>query len=107
MEKGLMPAFLDLPCALLVTDPSGRTLALNDELLAVLGGTRAYWESAGLDAMLPPASRVFLQTHVWPMLDAGRVAPVMDSTFPLGDAAAAHRRVEDPGHIGKIVLALR
>jgi len=48
-----------------------------------------------------------LRTHVWPMLDAGRVAPVMDSTFPLGDAAAAHRRVEDPGHIGKIVLALR
>ncbi|MYZ50997.1 ATP-binding protein [Malikia spinosa] len=74
MEKGLMPAFLDLPCALLVTDPSGRMLALNDELLAVLGGTRAYWESAGLDAMLPPASRVFLQTHVWPMLlHMGRV----------------------------------
>jgi len=47
-----------------------------------------------------------LRTHVWPMLDAGRIAPVMDSTFPLGDAAAAHRRVEDPGHIGKIVLAL-
>ena len=74
MEKGLMPAFLDLPCALLVTDPSGRTLALNDELLAVLGGTRVYWETAGLDAMLPPASRVFLQTHVWPMLlHMGRV----------------------------------
>ena len=74
MEKGLMPAFLDLPCALLVTDPSGRLLALNDELLAVLGGTRVYWETAGLDAMLPPASRVFLQTHVWPMLlHLGRV----------------------------------
>jgi two-component system sensor histidine kinase/response regulator len=74
MEKGLMPAFLDLPCALLVTDPSGRTLALNDELLAVLDGTRVYWETAGLDAMLPPASRVFLQTHVWPMLlHMGRV----------------------------------
>ncbi len=69
-----MTAFLDLPCALLVTDPGGRMLTLNDELLAVLGGTRSHWESAGLDAMLPPASRVFLQTHVWPMLlHMGRV----------------------------------
>ena len=74
MENGLIPAFLDLPCALLVTDQSGRMLALNDELLAVLGGTRAYWEAAGMEAMLPPASRVFLQTHVWPMLlHMGRV----------------------------------
>ncbi|MCX7251780.1 MAG: ATP-binding protein [Burkholderiales bacterium] len=74
MEKGLMPAFLDLPCALLVTDPGSHILTLNDELLAVLGGTRAHWENAGLDAMLPPASRVFLQTHVWPMLlHMGRV----------------------------------
>ena len=74
MEKGLMPAFLDLPCALLVTDPSGRILVLNDELLAVLGGSRTHWEGQGLEAMLPPASRVFLQTHVWPMLlHMGRV----------------------------------
>lgn len=80
MEKGLMPAFLDLPCALLVTDPSGRMLALNDELLAVLGGTRAYWESAGLDAMLPPASRVFLQTHVWPMLSSACATSFLSNT---------------------------
>ena len=45
-----------------------------------------------------------LEEKVWPLLAAGRVAPVMDSEFPLEEAAAAHARLEDPGHIGKIVL---
>lgn len=45
-----------------------------------------------------------LRTHVWPLLDAGRVAPVMDSEFPFEDAAGAHERIESPGHVGKIVL---
>jgi NADPH:quinone reductase len=45
-----------------------------------------------------------LRQHVWPLLDAGRIAPVMDSEFPLEDAAGAHARMEGSGHIGKIVL---
>lgn len=45
-----------------------------------------------------------LREHVWPLLDAGRVAPVMDSEFPLEDAAKAHARMESSEHIGKIVL---
>jgi NADPH2:quinone reductase len=45
-----------------------------------------------------------LREHVWPLLDAGRLAPVMDSEFPLEDAAGAHARLEASGHIGKIVL---
>lgn len=45
-----------------------------------------------------------LNTHVWPLLDAGRVRPVMDSEFDLSDAAAAHQRMEAGDHIGKIVL---
>lgn len=45
-----------------------------------------------------------LRAHVWPLLDAGTVAPVMDSEFPLDQAAAAHARIESSGHIGKIVL---
>ncbi|WP_297770647.1 NAD(P)H-quinone oxidoreductase [uncultured Roseovarius sp.] len=45
-----------------------------------------------------------LRAHVWPLLEAGKVAPVMDSEFPLSDAAAAHARMESSGHIGKIVL---
>ncbi len=45
-----------------------------------------------------------LHAQVWPLLAAGRVAPVMDSEFPLDQAAAAHARLESSGHIGKIVL---
>ena len=45
-----------------------------------------------------------LRRHVWPLLDAGQVAPVMDSEFALEDAAAAHARMEAGQHIGKIVL---
>lgn len=48
-----------------------------------------------------------LREKVWPLLDAGRVAPVMDSEFPLEDAAAAHERIESSGHIGKIVLRVQ
>ena len=45
-----------------------------------------------------------LERHVWPMITAGALAPVMDSEFPLDQAAAAHTRMESSGHIGKIVL---
>ena len=45
-----------------------------------------------------------LRAHVWPLIEAGRVAPVMDSEFPLAEAAAAHERIESSAHIGKIVL---
>ena len=45
-----------------------------------------------------------LRTHVWPLLAAGRVRPVIDSTFPLARAADAHARMESGRHIGKIVL---
>ncbi len=45
-----------------------------------------------------------LAEAVWPLLDAGTVAPVMDSEFALEEAAAAHARMESSGHIGKIVL---
>jgi NADPH:quinone reductase len=47
---------------------------------------------------------VEVETHVWPMIAAGRFAPVMDSEFALTDAAAAHARMESSDHVGKIVL---
>ncbi|HSF92358.1 MAG TPA: NAD(P)H-quinone oxidoreductase [Paracoccaceae bacterium] len=47
-----------------------------------------------------------LREKVWPLIDTGKIGPVMDSTFPLEDAADAHRRIESAGHIGKIVLTL-
>ncbi|MFN3613093.1 MAG: NAD(P)H-quinone oxidoreductase [Rubrimonas sp.] len=45
-----------------------------------------------------------LRQHVWPMIEAGRIGPVMDQVFPLEDAATAHARMEGSTHIGKIVL---
>jgi len=45
-----------------------------------------------------------LRQHVWPLIRAGKVAPVMDQEFALEDAAAAHARMESSAHIGKIVL---
>lgn len=47
-----------------------------------------------------------LEARVWPLLASGRVAPVMDSTFALDQAAEAHARMEGSTHIGKIVLAV-
>ncbi|MEX0287232.1 MAG: NAD(P)H-quinone oxidoreductase [Paracoccaceae bacterium] len=47
-----------------------------------------------------------LYEAVWPLLETGRVAPVMDSTFALEDAAKAHARMESSEHIGKIVLEI-
>lgn len=45
-----------------------------------------------------------LRGQVWPMIAAGKLAPVMDQEFPLAQAADAHRRMEAGEHIGKIVL---
>lgn len=45
-----------------------------------------------------------VERNVWPMIAAGRLAPVMDSEFALEEAAKAHERMESSGHTGKIVL---
>ncbi|TCP58693.1 NADPH2:quinone reductase [Rhodovulum bhavnagarense] len=47
-----------------------------------------------------------LREKVWPLIASGRVAPVMDSEFPLEEAAAAHARMESSAHVGKIVLKI-
>ena len=43
---------------------------------------------------------------VWPLLSQGKIAPVMDSTFKMTEAASAHSRMESSAHIGKIVLSV-
>jgi putative PIG3 family NAD(P)H quinone oxidoreductase len=47
-----------------------------------------------------------VREHVWPLLAAGRVRPLIERTFPLAQAAEAHRLMESSGHVGKIVLTL-
>ena len=41
---------------------------------------------------------------VWPYVEGGRLKPLIDSSFPLEEAARAHERMEAGEHIGKIVL---
>jgi NADPH:quinone reductase len=45
-----------------------------------------------------------IREAVWPLVGEGLLRPVMDATFPLAEAAAAHRRMEQGSHVGKIVL---
>ncbi|MFC9288731.1 NAD(P)H-quinone oxidoreductase, partial [Streptomyces sp. NPDC057052] len=45
-----------------------------------------------------------VREHVWPLLATGQVRPVVDRELPMSDAAAAHRVVEDSGHVGKVLL---
>ncbi|MBB5516861.1 putative PIG3 family NAD(P)H quinone oxidoreductase [Rubricella aquisinus] len=88
-------------------------------MIAFLGGPKAEVNFAAVMAKrititgstLRPRSITYkadiaeaLEAHVWPLLEAGKIAPVMDQTFPLSEAAAAHARMESSAHIGKIVL---
>ncbi len=52
------------------------------------------------------AIRDALLREVWPLIEAGKIKPVVDRIFPLADAGAAHARMAGSGHIGKILLTL-
>ncbi|GAB3076316.1 MULTISPECIES: NAD(P)H-quinone oxidoreductase [unclassified Phycicoccus] len=45
-----------------------------------------------------------VREHVWPLIESGRVRPVIHSRHALADAPSAHRELEESGHIGKILL---
>jgi NADPH2:quinone reductase len=47
-----------------------------------------------------------LREKIWPHLDAGRIKPQVFKTFPLAQAAEAHRLMETSQHIGKLVLTV-
>jgi NADPH2:quinone reductase len=47
-----------------------------------------------------------ISQKVLPLIEAGTVKPVIDSTFPLREASKAHARMESSAHIGKIVLTI-
>jgi NADPH2:quinone reductase len=47
-----------------------------------------------------------VRKNIWPLLEAGRVRPVIHATFPLAEASEAHRLMETSNHIGKIVLTI-
>jgi putative PIG3 family NAD(P)H quinone oxidoreductase len=87
--------------------------------IAVLGGAKAELSMAQVmmrrltltGSTLRPRSDAFkaaladeIADNAWPLFADGELAPIMDMTFPLAEAAAAHARMEAGEHIGKIVL---
>ncbi len=52
------------------------------------------------------AIRDALLREVWPLIDAGKVKPIVDRTYPLAEAGAAHKRMAGSEHIGKILLTM-
>jgi NADPH2:quinone reductase len=47
-----------------------------------------------------------LRAKVWPLLEAGRCKPVIDSVFALSEVVMAHERIESAEHVGKVVLTM-
>lgn len=63
-----MPSFDQLPCPALVTNGAGVVESLNQDLLLLIGSDKERWIGKSMELMFPVASRIFLQTHVWPMV---------------------------------------
>jgi NADPH2:quinone reductase len=91
-------------------------------IIALLGGTKATLDMAALlrrrltvtASTLRPRAVAFkgaiaqrLRAVVWPLIEAGRIKPMLFSSFALSDASAAHALMESSRHIGKIALAIR
>lgn len=55
---------------------------------------------------LPDKVRIVrgVRDEVWPLIEAGRVRPVIDTIIPMADAAQAHRLVDASSHVGKVLL---
>ncbi|MFH8344821.1 NAD(P)H-quinone oxidoreductase [Streptomyces sp. NPDC018045] len=47
-----------------------------------------------------------VREHVWPLVENGRVRPIVDRTLPIAEAAEAHRIVDASSHVGKVVLTV-
>jgi NADPH2:quinone reductase len=100
-----------------------KTLADDGRLvvIALLGGAKAQLDLNHIlrrrltvtGSTLRPRSVAFkayiagqLRERVWPLLESGRIKPVIHQTFPLAQAAQAHAMMESSAHIGKLMLTL-
>lgn len=102
-------------------DANVRALAVNGRLaiIGLQGGVKA---ELNLSALLgkrgavtatslrgrPLAEKAAIiaavREHVWPLIESGRVRPIVDRTLPMNEAAAAHRVIEASDHVGKVLL---
>ncbi|WNM28952.1 NAD(P)H-quinone oxidoreductase [Streptomyces sp. Li-HN-5-11] len=104
-------------------DPNVRALAVNGRLaiIGMQGGVKAELNIGALLGKRAAISATSLRArplgekaaivaavreHVWPLFADGRIRPVVDRDLSMNDAAAAHRIVEDSGHIGKVLLVV-
>ncbi|WP_076828860.1 NAD(P)H-quinone oxidoreductase [Frankia sp. CcI49] len=94
--------------------PDGRLV-----VIGLQGGTKG---TLNLSALLPKRGSVHalslrnrpagqkarivagVRQHVWPLVAEGRIQPVIDRVLPISDVQAAHRIVEELGHVGKVIL---
>ena len=67
---------------------------------AILTGSTLRPRSADEKARIAAA----VEATVWPWIEAGKIKAVVDKTFPLREAAAAHAHLEAGAHVGKVVL---
>ncbi|MBD0841134.1 NAD(P)H-quinone oxidoreductase [Streptomyces sp. TRM68416] len=102
-------------------DRNVRTLAVNGRLaiIGMQGGVKGELNIGALLSKRAAVSATSLRArplnektsivaavreHVWPLAEAGHVRPVVDRELPMPEAAAAHRVVEESGHVGKVLL---
>jgi putative PIG3 family NAD(P)H quinone oxidoreductase len=90
----------------MIAHPKGATAELNFALVMVkrLTITGSVLRSQSVEAKARIAAA--LRREVWPLLEAGRIAPVIDRVYSLEAAAEAHARMESSAHVGKIVLSV-
>jgi putative PIG3 family NAD(P)H quinone oxidoreductase len=68
----------------------------------ILTGSTLRPRSADEKARLAAA----VEKTVWPWVEAGKIEPIVDRTYPLAEVAAAHAHVESGSHVGKVVLTM-
>lgn len=68
----------------------------------VITGSTLRWRSVAEKTAL----RDQVEEHVWPLIEAGRIRPVVDRVFPLDQAPEAHKRMHSSEHIGKLLLQM-
>jgi putative PIG3 family NAD(P)H quinone oxidoreductase len=99
-----------------VMSPGGRHVSI-----AILGGNKAAIDiftimrkklilTGATLRSRPPAEKAAItaavRTKLWPLVEAGRIRPLIFASFPLDQAAEAHRLMESSAHIGKIILTV-
>ena len=95
---------MSLPCASAVTSVDGLFLSVNGEFLQVLGGDAAHWENQTLASALPLPARIFLETHLWPLLrhlgELREVSLNLLTTDGRRVPVLVNARLSEPGGVG-------